>query len=647
MGYGLGINNYWQSMPYGFNNYNFGNSWGGNNFWNTGISFPSSASSTDTASAAVSDSDVSYEAFKTRLKEEAARNIAENQKKELQAKDLKELEKEKEPHIKQFEEQIKEYDKQLKQVNSSKQKDGSAIIAPKPHEQGFWGKAGRWLSNAGTALKNMGKSFIGIEKDGSWNWKKCLKNVAITAAAVGATFIPGVGPIIGAGLLAGGVVSGAVGVAKGVKKLNNAKTVAEYDQAQQDICSGAFVGLASAAGLKGLGKSARVASSTSSAASKTSVAGKVAQGAKNTVKDMTVNVAKATKNAVRRDINAIHTNGGGVTGFVKTYSQNAGNAWRTFNSRQAKYDNAKTQLQASVDQKIAKVDADIQTIKNLQTLNGRLTPAEQQRLALLKEERFILNKNRTELNNYFGTNTREKTLYDNLIKENSGTSSIKRINNRNASAYPNRIQGKEIPQAELKAFYKRMQKEQAEYSKAVKELVNAKTDLMRYLAKHPDANISELSAYMPSPNASKTWYKPSTWTKNEYQLSIGGHTRRDYGGTLKTALTSPASMVPLGMAQWEKDYSGPMLISQELTSEETEQMLTQLEEEKKALEASLKQIKDIKTKEEWNALMAQAAAAQQAQQQAQEEDAQTEQIQNNQKDAAQETEETEEADKAE
>ena len=611
----LGLNNYWQSMPWQFNNYSFSSPWNFNNSWTS----PWGSGSTASQTVSLSDTDVPYEVYKARIKEAEAKKIAETQKEELRKKAEEELKKEKEPHIKQFQEQITASEEQIKQVEASKQADGSAIITAKAEKPSFWSKAGRWLCNAGTALKNMGKSFIGWEKDG-WNWKKCLKNVAITAAAVGATFIPGVGPVIGAGLLAYGVGSGAVGVAKGIHKLNNAKTDAERDQAQQDIIAGALVGTASAVGLRGIGKGFRTANasaSTTSTAVKTSFTGKAVQGVKNTASDMTVNVVKATRQAIKRDMDAIGTNGGGIKGFAKTYKQNAVNAWQALNSRQLKYDNKKTQIEANVDKRIADVDADIMRIRELQNLNGRLTTAEQQKLALLKEERLILGRNKTELNNYFGANTREKSMYDKLATENSCQFVKTRIKNRSTSANPNSIQGKEIPQAELNSFYKRILKEQADYSKSLKELVRAKTDLMRYLAKHPDANITELSAYVPSPNASAKWYKPSTWRKNEYQLSIGGHNYRDYSGFLKTTLASPASAVPLSMAQWQKDYSGPMLISEELTAEETEQMLKQLEQEKKALEEALEGIKNVKTKAEWDALLAQAGASSQTEENAQ------------------------------
>ena len=101
---------------------------------------------------------------------------------------------EKEYKIEQNIEDIKE---QKQQIEKNKKEDGSSTYTVSYKKQGLWGKTGRWLVNAGTALVNTGKSLLGIESDGSWNWKKCLKNVGIAALAVGATGIPVLGPAIG------------------------------------------------------------------------------------------------------------------------------------------------------------------------------------------------------------------------------------------------------------------------------------------------------------------------------------------------------------------------------------------------------------------------------------------------------------------
>ena len=157
----------------------------------------------------------------------------------------------------------------------------------------------------------MGKSFIGYDENGKWSFKKCIKNIAITAAAVGATFIPVVGPAIGYGLLAYGVGSGVVGVAKGVSKLNKARTAEEEEQARQEICAGALVGLSSAAGMRGLGKSFSTAAKASGASTTSRIAtlakprtgawGKVVETTSQFSRDMTVNALRATGKAMQAE----------------------------------------------------------------------------------------------------------------------------------------------------------------------------------------------------------------------------------------------------------------------------------------------------------------------------------------------------------
>ena len=108
------------------------------------------------------------------------------------------------------------------QVEKAKKSDGSSSVRTPYKKLGFWGKVGRWCSNAGSAVVNIGKNLVGIEKDGKWNWKKCLKNVGITALAVGACCIPYVGPFIGYTLAATGVAMGTYGTVKGIYNLNKA-----------------------------------------------------------------------------------------------------------------------------------------------------------------------------------------------------------------------------------------------------------------------------------------------------------------------------------------------------------------------------------------------------------------------------------------
>ena len=572
-------------------NTNF-NTWGLNSF-----SSPWGSSS----SSSKVEKEETYEEYQKRLQKE----------RELAAEEIK-IRAQKQELTETYAKNLKDLDKSKAQIEAGKKADGSSTVTASSKESGFWGKAGRWLSNAGTALKNMGKSFIGYKEDGTWSLGKCLKNVAITAGAVALTLIPGVGPIIGAGMLAAGVIGGGIGVAKGISKLNDAKTDAEKDKAQQEICANAFVGITSALGVKGLGKSFRTAASTSSnastAAARTSAAGKVLEKASNAGRDMTVNAYKAVKNGVKQDIASVRTNG-----FLNAYKSKAVDAYRNINSWTQRYNNKRAELQTNVDTRLSEVNSQIKKIKDLNRINSRLTTAEQQRLALLKEEKYILELNKKELNMYFGSNTQEKALYDKLLNNNSGIAVQKRISNRQASANPNRIQGKDIPEEQLSAFYKRILAEQKKYSKSVKELAKTKENVMRGLAKHPDDNIVELSNYIKNLNAHKKWYKPSSWFKTDYQLAIGGHNSGKYGEIANIMLTSPASNAPKVLGAWvDPIYSGAFLFSEDLTAEQTAELLNQLEIQAKALEKELEVLKEIKTEKELEEYKAKLLASQQA-----------------------------------
>ena len=571
-------------------NTNF-NTWGLNSF-----SSPWSSSS----SSSKTEKEETYKEYQERLKKE--RELANEEIKIKYAK--QELKRE-------YVEELANVDKNMARIKAGKKADGSSTVTASSKESGFWGKAARWISNAGTALVNIGKSIIGIDENGNFDAKKCLKNIAITAGAVALTFLPGVGPFIGMGMLAAGIAGGAVGVAKGISDLDKAKTDAQKDKAQQEICANAFIGITSAFGLKGIGKSFRTASSTSasasSAAPRTSLAGKLFEKTSNASRDMTVNAYKAVKNNIKKDIKDVQNNG-----FWTTYKSKATTAYKNFSSWKERYNNKRAELQKSVDTRLTDVDNQINEIQNLSRINGRLTPAEQQRLALLKEERLWLQENKTELDLYFST-TNEKSVYEQLIKDNSGISAQTRIANRNASAAPNRVQGVDIPEAQLSAFNKRILAEQKKYSKAVKELAKTKENLMRSLAKHPDDNIIELSNYIKDLNVHKKWYKPSSWFKTDYQLAIGGHNPGKYGEIANIMLTSPASNAPKALGTWvDPIYSGPILFSQELTAEQTAELLVQLETQAKALEKELETVKRLKTEKELEEYKAKLLASQQA-----------------------------------
>lgn len=617
MGFGINLQKpLWDPSNFTYNSFACGNTFGG---------FQTPIWSAASGNSAKSSDNESYEDWKKRTS-------AEYEKKEAE----KEFFKEKDQEISKTRELIEIQNKKIEGIKKGKKSDGSAVVdaaklqdakfksdgtidkeAMKPQKKGFWQKCGQWAASAGAALKNMGKAFIGMDKDGNINPLKLIKNVAITVGAVAACFIPVVGPVIGYGLLAYGVGSGAVGVYKGVKKLDNATSEEEREQARQDICSGAFVGAASAVGLRGLGKSLGTAANASRTAA-TSTLGKISQGTAQFAKDMTINAVKATGQAIKADATLIAAKGGGVSGFFKAWGGKTSAAWESVNNWQKRYDTKYTQMETSLNNKLSSIDAQIQEIRNLGTTRN-LTPVESQKLALLKEEQMLLRQNLTELQTNFRT-TGNKDIYDRLAKTNSATKTETRIANRSASSNPNRIQGKNIPEADVTSFNNRVLADQRAYAKELSELVKFKANTMRQFAKHADKHTTELSQYVPTRDANKTWWKPSTWRKNEYQLAIGGKNPGRYTELAGIALTSQASPAYLSYAQWTRDYSVSMfgdLI--ELTPEQTEEYLNQLEQEKKELENALKAISDIEDSTKWNQLKSQAKAQQEAAAKAQQE----------------------------
>ena len=71
----------------------------------------------------------------------------------------------------------------------------------------------------GQGVLNLATKFVGIE-DGKWDPIKCAKNIGMAVGAIALCSIPYVGPVIATGLLASGVVSGAIAVGRGIKNAN-------------------------------------------------------------------------------------------------------------------------------------------------------------------------------------------------------------------------------------------------------------------------------------------------------------------------------------------------------------------------------------------------------------------------------------------
>ena len=489
----------------------------------------------------------------------------------------------------------------------------------------------------------MGKSLIGYDKDGKWNWKNCLRNIGMTALAVGATFIPVVGPVIGYGLLAAGVASGVTGVIKGASKLSDAKTEVEKEQARQDICSGVFTGVTSAFGLKGLGKSfARTQSVTSSP---TTILGRFKQGFNDTF----VNSFKATRSAVKTDINTIRQG----TGFWKLYGNKLTTTWKNINSNQQKYNNKYNEMETELNARINNLETQI----NLATDNAQKT--------LLQQQKAMFEANLKELRGF--SNIKTKVEYDNLRATNSSSENLKTL-----SSYDS--------QAQVGYSLKELNYAQSKYNKDLNKLIDYKNLLMHKKARKPDLYKSELDEYTQTHirnkyNTSKklkegkksltdritdldkdianinnqlrtatgrnaknlrnqlrglekskadlkneldvcnsiklkSWRKWTTWNKNEYKLALGpkGYESNTMGA-LKFLATSAETRAPFAFSQWDREFSTPCSLDfATLTPEQIKESLEQLELQKQEIEKTLEGLDEIQDYQTWEALKAQQKA---------------------------------------
>ncbi len=455
---------------------------------------------TTSSSGSASSSSDSYESWKEK----------ELKRQEEEAKKAVFLE-ERSEEVKKTKDLIEAHEKVINDIKKGKKADGSYVVnietlngpqlkkdgtvdkeALKPKKKGFFAKAGEWVCSAGAALKNMGKSLIGYDENGKWSWKKCLRNVAITAAAVGATFIPVVGPAISYGLLACGVVSGTVGVAKGISKLNNARTEEEKERARQDVCAGAFVGVSSAIGLRGLGKSvstaAKAAGTNPTTMGVTAVAkartgiGKPVEVISQAARDMTVNAFKATTNAMKADKALIATSGGGIKGFRKAYATKVKTAVKNIGDWSKKYQDKFNEMETSLNKQISE-------------LNNRIAAeTNAAKRTLLQEQKAMLENNLNELRTISGF--KSKTEFDRLKTENSGIKNQEQLSSYTQNSRGGyEINGQSISEQRFNVFKKEMDAMQKSYIKDLKKLNQYKESTMRSYSRKPDNHRRELNEY--------------------------------------------------------------------------------------------------------------------------------------------------------
>lgn len=574
---GFEIYNTWNtpnwSMPmFGdFNNsFNFSNE----NIW----TMPSS--STTTSTTASTDNET-YEQYKKRMEKEAKEaetssgNAELNTIKEDKLKELK------------ITETLGKAKAEKAQLEKSKKADGSGTKRTPYKKQGFWGKAARWGANLLTAGLNMGKQLLGFEKDGKWNWKKCLTNVGLTALC----FVPYVGPVARLGLATAGLIGGGKQLVEGIKQFNKVKNSDNdeaIDNAIQDILGGGTIIIGSTCGLRAIGKGATNAITSQS---RTSLVGKGWQKSTQFLADTFVNPFKATVQAVKADAVSISQNG--LLGSFKQSTSNLKN----------KETMQKQEINNSINERLTKIDAKIKELQEWQKLNGKLSQNDKQYLATLKEEKFLLERNKSEMSNFFEGQIKEKAIYDNLKENNSGTKAITRMENRSVSANPNKIQGQVLSDKQIATFYSRIAKQQNAYNKALNKLIDTQNKVMRRLAEKPNQNLVELNRYVPN-REKLTWWQKNISKKNTYQVAITDKKISMPDLSKGKALITPTITVT-GCDNLFTDsvHSAPFFFGEDYTKDEFEAEIKNYDAQIALLEEATKKFDNCKNVEEVNALV--------------------------------------------
>ena len=452
----------------------------------------------------------------------------------------------------------------------------------------------------GKGIWNTIKGVAGFESDGKWNWKKCLKNAAITAAAIGACFIPVVGPAIGVALAATGVAAGTVGIVKSSVEMSKAKTDAEKDKAQQNLGANIFVTISSALGLKGAGKAFRTSNAASNAASGANagtastsaaagsgaaagssaaagsgaVAGSgaaasgsaavgssaagagsklasVGQAISNFFKDMTVNAWKGMKQNIANDKAAVAANG-----FWKTFGSKFSNAFKS-NYYTKKYDRKKDELLRSLDERIQKIDADLPT----KTGNEKVL-LEFEKDALTS----VINKVR---------NAKTKADWDALST------------NKDISDLGSIMQGEQAGATEsMLSTIKRISKENENLLSQLEKLSKFKLKSMREKTFSSKKYKAELDDYVSSETLESHWWKPKFG--NDYQKILGKNSAnrailRGVGNATIAPAGTPAKVMNTLVWPMSTEYGIYM------DADTVAAQLEALEAQKAELEAALKE----------------------------------------------------------
>ncbi|MCM1003820.1 MAG: hypothetical protein NC408_05690 [Candidatus Gastranaerophilales bacterium] len=513
-------NNMWsQPMMTNFNN---GFGWN-NNFNSFTPSWGTSAWTTSSSTSSTRESAAEYEA---RIKKEIAQK---NEEKRTLLTQRQELQK----GLTQVQEQKTALNGTVKEdgsveVKGAIQQDGT-IKEEKLENMSTGAKIMRGVTNAFKGIGNVCKSFVGIDpKTGKWDPLKCVRNVGI-AVAVGALCVfaaplgaaaaaalgggaiaTGVGTAVAAvptALAYAGLGTGAYMAGKGVYDTAKANNLEEFDQGTQDIGAGAFIGVSSAAGLRGMSKAAGVAS-----ASEGTFASSVSAGAKNVF----VNPWKAASQNFEWAEAGYALNGlSGARQAVKMGQ--AGVAKNAFNTQ-------KQQLTAQLEQKIADVEARY----------NAATSAKDKALIELEYDGLVNQYSQLEAN--LPTTKAGWRTFDSANKEY--TSQLKGYKKamRPWGKGEVEIHGQKFTSADkeaLSAAIKSIRKSQKGIDAQMSALKTARFDSMQALAK---SSSSSHQAEAQAFGFENNWYSsPYNWAQSKY-----------YGFTMPKSMFGKAMMLGNG-----------------------------------------------------------------------------------------------------
>lgn len=252
--------------------------------------------------------------------------------------------------LSQAKKELEQQNQDITAFEGRRQEDGSYKADIDIKKMSRWQKIKRGAGNFLQGSWKVVQSFV-CDEHGKFDKKRTVKNVAIAAAAIGATFIPVVGPFIGYGLLALGAVSGGIQLHKGIKQLKDADTAKEFDKSWQDIGAGTFITGSSLMGMKGMSKT-------------------TSTGAFSGLKNFLAAPFKALKSAFKtskQDVRTIQTfaqrtrsnpNAGffkkataGIGGFFKTMGHKINKAWNQIKSKDD-FDASKKKMDKELEAKI-------------------------------------------------------------------------------------------------------------------------------------------------------------------------------------------------------------------------------------------------------------------------------------------------------